>query len=147
MSYLTKLTISNATRQVSGNPIDARRANLLAKLDEQLAMATALVENRPFNATRKVWVEQEDGTKQRIERAKRLSAWYWQDVSGKFLFEVRYGAQKLELAKGKHAIDVGSKDKLVDVIKTVIGAVQGGELDAVLNSVTASKSRKQKAKA
>lgn len=147
MSYLTKLTISNATRQISNNPVDARRANLLTKLTEQLAMATALVENRPFSATRKVWVEQEDGTKQRIERAKRLSAWYWQDVSGKFLFEVRYGAQKLELAKGKHAIDVGSKDKLVDVIKTVIEAVQGGELDAILNSVTASKSRKQKAKA
>jgi hypothetical protein len=146
MSHLTKLTISNAARRVSVNPVDARRATLLAKLNEQLGMATALVENQPFTVMRKVWVEQEGGTKQKIERAKRLSAWYWQDVSGKFLFEVRHGAQKLELAKGKHAIDVGGKDKLIGVIKTVIEAVKGGELDAVLNSVADSKSGKQKPK-
>lgn len=147
MSHLAKLTISNTARHISSNPVDTRRSKLLEKLNEQLAMATALVEKQPFSVMRKVWVEQEDGTKQRIERAKRLSAWYWQDVSGKFLFEVRYGAQKLELAKGKHAIDVGGKDKLIGVIKTVIEAVQGGELDAVLNGAADLKLRKQKSKA
>jgi hypothetical protein len=146
MSHLTKLTISSATRQISNNPVDARRAKLLAKLNEQLAMATAFVENQPFSVTRKVWAEQEDGTKQRIERAKRLNAWYWQDVSGKFLFEVRYGAQKLELAKGKHAIDVGDKSKLIGVIMTIIEAVKGGELDGALNTTADSKLIKQKSK-
>jgi hypothetical protein len=147
MSHLTKLAISNATRQISKSPVDSGRSKLLMRLNEQLEMATALVEKRPFSVMRKVWVEQEDGTKQRVERAKRLSAWYWQDISGKFLFEVRYGVQKLELTKGKYAIDVGGKDKLISVIKTVIEAVQDSEFDVALSSVAASKSRKQKNKA
>lgn len=146
MSHLTKLTISNAARQISANPADSRRAKLLAKLDEQLAMAAAFVENQPFSVVRKVWAKQEDGTKQKIEREKRLSAWYWQEGSGKFLLEVRYGAQKLELAKGKHAIDVGAKEKLTSAIKTVIEAVRDGELDAALSGVAESNSTKKKEK-
>jgi hypothetical protein len=147
MSHLTKLTISNAGRQVSASPSESRKAKLLAKLDEQLAMATALVENKPFSVMRKVWAtNQEDGTRQKIEREKRLNAWYWQDEAGKYLLEVRYGAHKLELAKGKRAIEVGDKSKLIGVIKTVIEAVKGGELDAALNSAVIAKTGKAKPK-
>ena len=110
-------------------------------------MATAFVEGKSFSVMRKVWAAQEDGSKKKIEREKRLNAWYWQDGADKYLFEVRYGAQLLELAKGKHAIDVGGKDKLVAVIKTVIEAVKGGELDAALTSASAVQPRKATTKA
>lgn len=146
MAHLTKLTISSATRQISTNPVESRRAKLLEKLDEQLAMATAFVANQPYSATRKVWAVDEQGNKQRVDREKRLSAWYWHDATGKFMFKLRYGARRLELAKGKHAIDVGPKDQLVAVIKTVIEAVKSGELDAALTGAAAVKAGK-KAKA
>ena len=146
MAHLTKLTISNAARQVSTSPSESRRAKLLDKLNEQLAMAMAFVANQPYSTTRKVWAVDEHGTKQRVERPKRLQYWFWSDTAGKFLFELRYGARKLELAKGKHTIDVGGKDQLVAVIQTVIEAVKSGELDAALNSAAASKAVKAKPK-
>jgi hypothetical protein len=115
----------------------------LEKLDEQLAMAKALLAGEPYSATRKVWVADEDGTKRRVDREKRANVWYWNDISGKFWFELRYGAQKLELAKGKHAIEVGTKDRLVTVIETVIEAVKNGELDAALTGAAAVKAGKK----
>lgn len=146
MAHLTKLTISNAARQVSTSPSESRRAKLLEKLAEQLKMATAFVSDQPYSATRKVWAVDENGTKQRVERPKRLQYWFWSDTAGKFLFELRYGARKLELAKGKHAIEIGGKHQLISVIETVIEAVKGGELDAALNSVSASEAAKAKQK-
>jgi len=146
MAHLSKLTISNATREISINPIIGRRAKLLEKLDEQLAVAQALLAGEPYNATRKVWVADKDGNKRHVDREKRVNVWYWNDISGKFWFELRYGAQKLELAKGKHAIEVGAKDRLVTVIETVIEAVRAGELDAALTAASAAKAGK-KAKA
>ena len=49
--------------------------------------------------------------------------------------------------KGKRAIEVGDKSKLIGVIKTVIEAVNGGELDAALNSIVAAKAGSAKPKA
>ena len=146
MAHLTKLTISNTIREISINPVIARRAKLLEKLDEQLTMAKALLAGEPYSATRKVWVVDSEGNKQRVEREKRVNVWYWNDIAGKFWFELRYGAQKLELAKGKHAIEVGAKDRLVLVVETVIEAVKNGELDAALTGAAAMKIGK-KAKA
>lgn len=143
MAHLTKLTISNATRQISTNPIESRRIKLLEKLDEQLAVAKALLAGEPYSATRKVWVADEEGNKRRVDREKRVNVWYWNDIAGKFWFELRYGAQKLELAKGKHAIEVGAKDRLVTVIETVIEAVKNGELDAALTGAAAVKAGKK----
>lgn len=143
MAHLTKLTISNTTRDISSNPIIGRRVKLLEKLDEQLAMAKALLAGLPYSATRKVWIADEDGNKKLADREKRVSVWYWNDITGKFWFELRYGAQKLELAKGKHAIEVGAKDRLVTVIETVIEAVKSGELDAALTGAAALKGGKK----
>ena len=45
---------------------------------------------------------------------------------------MRYGAKPIEFERGKTAIAVGKKDKLIPTIKTVIAAVEAGELDGVL---------------
>ena len=42
----------------------------------------------------------------------------------------------LELQKGKTAIDVGSADKLVTVLETVIAAVKNGELDVQIEAAS-----------
>jgi len=45
---------------------------------------------------------------------------------------IRYGSKPLALAAGKHAIAVGSKDKLIGVIDAVIAAAKAGELDNMI---------------
>ena len=47
---------------------------------------------------------------------------------------VRYGARPLELAKGKRAIQIAEGQQIVDVIATLIAAVQAGELDAAMEA-------------
>jgi hypothetical protein len=51
---------------------------------------------------------------------------------------VRYGAKPIEFAPGKAAIAVGKKEKLIPTIETVIAAVQAGELDTVLATMSKS---------
>ena len=53
-------------------------------------------------------------------------------VAGAVVLTVRYGAKPIEFERGKTAIAVGKKDKLIPTIETVIAAVEAGELDGVL---------------
>ena len=55
MSTLTKLKLANASRKpVEETPEQRIRSRMTEHLTEQLAMATALVEGRPYAATRSV---------------------------------------------------------------------------------------------
>src|SRR5436190_2111621 len=47
---------------------------------------------------------------------------------------VKYGANVLELAKGKSAIEVGSMAELVPTLETLKAAVDAGELDAQIDT-------------
>jgi len=49
---------------------------------------------------------------------------------------VAHGARAIEFEKGKAAVAVGKKEKLVPTIETVIAAVEAGELDAVLATMS-----------
>lgn len=54
---------------------------------------------------------------------------------GTWIFEVQYGNKELELAKGKVAIAVGERCRLLEVIDKVIEAANAGEVDALLMTV------------
>ena len=148
MPIMTKLTIVSAKRQSKASPEEQRRNKLLSKLAEQLALAEALVAGTVYRGTREVVVKAEDGTRSRVSRETRVRAWFWHDLSGKWLLEVRYGARVLELAKGKRAIEMASRDALCDTIKLLQEAVRAGELDAQIEAaVGMSKLRLPKAAA
>ena len=134
MSVLDKLTIINAKRTTKLSLAEQRRGKLLAKLDEQLALAQALLAGTTHRVTRQVWVRQDNGERTSVTRDKRLRAWFWHDVTGKWLLEVRYGARVLELAKGKRVIEVGERAALCDVIQLLQQAVRNGELDAQIEA-------------
>lgn len=146
MSTLTKLKLANASRKpVEETPQERMRSRMTEHLTEQLAMATALVENRPFAATRTVTKKSDDGSTVTVERDKRLRPWYWHDLSGKWFLELRYANTVLSLAKDQNAIEIGTKDKLIPTIQTVIEAVKVGELDAAMNAALASRKKPDKA--
>ena len=58
--------------------------------------------------------------------------------------EIRHGNRALELAQGKTAIAIQSKDKIVGTIEKVIEAVIGKELDtAIAKAVSKRTAKKQ----
>ena len=142
MSTLTKLKLANASRKpVEETPEERMRNRMVAHLTEQLEMATALAEGRPYKATRTVREKGEGGTTVTVEREKRLRPWYWHDLSGKWFIELRYANTILVLGKDQNAIEIGTKDKLVPTIQTVIEAVKAGELDAAMKAALAARKK------
>jgi len=132
MAILTKLTISNTSRRPQMSATEQRRHKLLAKLDEQLAAAQALITGTPFRVTRTKQVTDEHGNTTRQYQERRLRTWFWHDITGKWMMEVRYGAKALEISKGKRTIEVGARDQLPEVIQLIQDAVRAGELDQYL---------------
>ena len=137
MAFLNKLNIVVAKRNIIKSPAEQRRAKLLDKLTEQLALAQALIAGTTHTAKRDVWITDETGQKVRVTREKRLRSWFWHDITGKWMLEVRYGARVLELSKGKRAVEVGARGELPAVIALVQEAVRAGELDAQIEAVAA----------
>lgn len=120
------------------------RNRMVSHLTEQLEMATALSEGRPYKATRTVREKGEDGATVTVEREKRLRPWYWHDLSGRWFIELRVANTVLALGKDQNAIEVGTKDKLVPTIQTVIEAVEAGELDAAMKAALAARRKATK---
>ena len=128
---LKALNIVALPKLSKNDPTLQRRIKLLTQLEQQRELAA----NPNFIVSLKKWRKQEDGSKLLVERQKRVKKWWFVDMLGNCFFTVRYGSRLIEFEKGKAAITVGDKDKLVGVIEAVIAAVKGGEFDALLNGI------------
>ncbi|HEY5306398.1 MAG TPA: DUF6641 family protein [Pseudolabrys sp.] len=133
MTQLFKtLTFTQLPRLTAADPVIQRRSKLVLRLQQQIALA-----NDPnFTLTRQKWVADEQNVKQLRELRKRVRAWWRTDATGAIVLTVRYGARPIEFEKGKAAIAIGKKDKLIPTIETVIAAVEAGELDTVLATMS-----------
>jgi len=131
-NILKSLTFSAMPTQNRLTPEQHRRAKLVAKLNEQKAIAEADRDGREFVITRRRWVKSDDGAKRLVDAPKRIKRWWMTDAEGNCLLAVRYGSKVLELEKGKAAIVVGKTDNLVSTIEAIMSAVNAGELDAHL---------------
>lgn len=139
MSYLTKLTLTQLKRNPQQSPEQARRAKLIVKLQEQLALAQAQSKGERLLVTKPVWTRDDNGNKVRVQKERAVRAWWWPQGS-ELHMSVRYGARQLELAKGKRAIVISSANLLPGAINTLIQATQAGELDsAIASSIDARK--------
>src|SRR5665647_3055426 len=128
MTQLKSLTFAALPRLSAADPVIHRRNKLIVRLQQQIA----LVQDPNFTLTRQKWIADEAGVKQLRELRKRVRAWWRTDATGAVVLTVRYGARHIEFEKGKAAIAVGKKEKLIPTIETVIQAVEAGELDGVL---------------
>ena len=122
LKSLTFTTLPNSNR----NPVDARRAKTIDRLEEQ----KRLVADSSYVRTNKRWVKI-DGEKKLIEKQLRVFPW-WRSGPNGLVFFVRLGGKPIEFEKGKAGIAVASVEKLPQLIDTVISAVKSGELDDVL---------------
>lgn len=117
---------------------DIRRDKLLGKLDEQIGLASAVIDGGSFEAKRAKVVVDADGRRSRELVPASVKPWWWKTSDGKLLFTIQYGAKPLELAKGKAAIEVANMQELVEALKNVRAAADAGELDGHIETVSAS---------
>ena len=127
MKTLKGLTFA-AAPIASKNPVLLRRSKLVAHLHQQKLLA----ENPAHLKTIQKWVIQENGVKAPVEISRRVQPWWRVDESGAIFLKVRYGAKALEFEKGKTAILLKDKTKLIATIETLISAISAGELDEQL---------------
>ncbi len=135
---LAALKFTTAKKPTQLPPIQSRRCKLIAKLEEQIALATALAEGRTYAPTKtKVVVDADSGEKRSVETAKRMKQWWFTAENGKLALTVRYGAKVLELVKGKNAIEVANVNELVKTLTLVKTAAGAGEIDDAIAAASA----------
>ena len=132
MTSFKTLTFSHLPKLTAADPVIHRRNKLIVRLQQQIA----LVQDPNFTLTRQKWIADEQGVKQLRELRKKVRPWWRIDPTGAVVLTVRYGARVIEFAPGKAAIAVGKKDRLVQTIETVIAAVEAGELDSILMTMS-----------
>src|SRR3954452_12376670 len=74
----------------------------------------------------------EGDEKRIVSKQQKVRPWWRTDSAGHLFMSIRMGGRVVEFEKGKSAVAVSSKDKLPNVITTLIEAIRAGELDDVL---------------
>ena len=127
MKSLKTLTFAaQPVRQKS--PTMVRRAKVVAHLEQQKLLA----EDPLYVRKLQKWTIQDNGVKAPVEVTKRVQPWWRMDDTGALYLTVRYGSKPLEFEKGKAAILLKDKARLVPTIEMLIAAVRAGELDEQL---------------
>ena len=121
-----KLTLYKRTNQ--NNSFLKRRRKLIAKIDEQILIAT----DSNYKPTKTKWVRNEDGTERKLEIPKRVRRWWTEQQGGTILLTIRYGNKVIEFEEGKNAIELSSKAELELMLQSIKKAVDNGEFDRLL---------------
>ena len=128
MALLNSHKLTLYKRANRNNSFLKRRRKLIAKIDEQILLAT----DSNYKPTKTKWVHNEDGTERKLEIPKRLRRWWCEQQGGTILLTIRYGNKVIELEQGKNAIELSSKAELEPTLQSIKKAVDNGEFDALL---------------
>ena len=129
MTALTGLKLTAAQKPTQMSPVQQRRNKLAKRLWEQMELAKAQQAGTHYIATKfRTITDNETGLRKQVETNKRVKAWWFVAENGKLSLCVRYGTKVLELAKGKHAVEVGADQYLVGVLELIKAEFLSGEL-------------------
>ena len=128
MNLLNTLNFVDFNPLQNNNPIAVRRRKLMAKIDEQIQLAT----NKDYAPTQHKWVTDKQGKQTKVEVSKCVKRWWTASVDGKINLVGRYGSKPLEFAKGKNAIELASEAEMAETLRKVREAAELGELDALI---------------
>ena len=139
MSTLDGLKLSTAKKPAHLPQIVLRRNKLSSKLWEQIQLAKSQIEGTQFVVKKfRSFTDKESGLRKQVEMPKRIREWWFKNEQGKVCVAIKYGTRVLELAKGKHSIEVASADDLIKALELVKQAVELGELDQQLEQASGS---------
>jgi hypothetical protein len=136
MSILSNLKLTTAKKPTSVSPLLHRRYKLSKRIWEQIELAKAQKVGETFTTKKFKSIKDINGITRSVEMDKRVRQWWFVSDNGKVCLNIRYGAKVIELAKGKTAIEVANADELIRTLELVKSAVEGGELDAQIESVS-----------
>ena len=128
MALLNSHKLRLYVRTNRNNSFLKRRRKLIAKIDEQILIAT----DSNYRPTKTKLVRNEDGTERKLEIPKRIRRWWCEQLGGTILLTIRYGNKVIEFEKGKNAIELSSKAELEPTLQSVKKAVDNGEFDTLL---------------
>ena len=134
VALLQSLKVTAAKKAIGNNPQAHRRMKLARKLWEQIQLAKSQAEGTNFTMTRFRSVVDPDGSRRSVEIARRVRAWWWTTDTNKVALNIRYGARKLEISKGKSAVEMATVAELVPTLELIKRAVEAGELDAQIEA-------------
>ena len=137
MSTLDSLKLTTAKKPTHIPAIVFRRNKLSSKLWEQIQLAKSQIEGTTFVVKKfRSITDRETGLRRQVEIPKRIREWWFRNDAGKVCVCIRYGTKVLELAKGKHSVEVENTQALVKVLELVKQAVEAGELDTQIEAAS-----------
>jgi len=137
MSTLDGLKLTTAKKPTHIPAIVFRRNKLSSKLWEQIQLAKSHIDGTPFVVKKfRSVVDKETGLRKQVEMPKRIREWWFRNDAGKVCVSVKYGTKVIELAKGKHSVEVESAQALVKALELVKQAVEAGELDTQIETAS-----------
>lgn len=125
MAYLDKLTISNriiatAKPRRKLKTKEYRREKLIANIEEQIELANLALQDKPLELYRK---------RGHDLKKVRPRIWWKTEPDGHVFTQIRYNKIALNISGQGTSIEVGSLKKLPAIFRTVIKAINAGELD------------------
>ena len=130
MAALQGLKLITAKRQTAINPVQFRRNKLSLRVQEQIALAQAAVEQRTYTKQRHRSVKDSSGFRNTITTQVRVKQWWWTQDNGKLALSIRYGSKIIALSPKCNAVECSTLTDVVAALTTIKAAVDAGELDA-----------------
>jgi hypothetical protein len=139
MSTLDTLKLVAVKKPTHTPTVVIRRNKLASKVWEQLQLAKSQIEGTKFEVKKyRSYTDKESGLRKQVEVSKRIREWWFRNEQGKVCVAIKYGTRVLELAKGKHSIEVANSNDLIKALELVKQAVELGELDTQLEQASGS---------
>ena len=142
-SILSGFELAESNKAVATDRVAERRIKLLSNLDEQKLAAQAVLGGKEYYGEKTVWQTGDNGEKIKTTAQRSIRQWFYTNDGSTWYLEVRYANKPLQLAKGKTAIVIATKDKLVETIEQVIEAVKAHELDDAITALAESKKQRK----
>ena len=136
MASLQQLKLISAKRQQSVDPTQFRRFKLAGRLEDQIALARAMLEQRTYTKERVRSVRDASGMRTSVQVHTRVKPWWWVMENGKLALSIRYGSRVIALSPKSNAIECASLNDVVQALATVKAVVEAGELDAAITAVS-----------
>ncbi len=129
MGTLEKLKLVALAPKRKKSATDERRDKMVSQLTEQLKVVEAVLGGPAYVRKKVIWETDAEGNRKQAEADARVRQWWQEQENGTVQFAVRYGTKPLEMRAGLAAVEVAKLAELPVIIKTLIVAVQAGELD------------------
>ena len=139
---LSSLNLSDETKKAQQIDKSAvRREKIVLNLTEQADIAKAMLSGTDYLGCRVVVGKDANGNEVEVEKVKKVRRWFYNNGGEEWYLEIRYANKALELAKGKTAIVIPTKDKIVSTIELAIQAVEEKELDSSIAKIAEEKKK------